>query len=142
VAQLRSWSGIKTPHRQTHLALTAEQLTMLDRSDHVTIGAHTMTHALLSSMSAEEQKEEIRSSKTVLEEMLGHPVSTFAYPFGARGDYNGASISAVRSTGFALACANFPGVVWRRTDPFQLPRLLVRDWDGAAFERWLVGWLR
>ena len=140
--QLRSWSCMKTTHRKTHLALTPEQLTILDRSDFVTIGAHTMTHALLSSVSAEEQEEEIRGSKTALEEMLGHPVSTFAYPFGARGDYNGASVSAVRNTGFALACANFPGVVWRRTDPFQLPRLLVRDRDGAAFDRFLDGWLR
>jgi peptidoglycan/xylan/chitin deacetylase (PgdA/CDA1 family) len=107
----------------------------------MTIGAHTLTHALLSALSPEEQETEISGSKAVLEELLSHPVSLFAYPFGARGDYDEESVSVVRRAGFEIACANFPGVIWRRTDRYQLPRLLVRDWDAETFERWLDGWL-
>jgi peptidoglycan/xylan/chitin deacetylase (PgdA/CDA1 family) len=140
--RLRSWAEVEETHRETHLALTPEQLTALDRSECFTIGAHTMTHALLSSLSAQEQEAEIYGSKTVLEEILGHPVSSFAYPFGARGDYDETSVAAVGSAGFELACANFPGVVWSGSDRFQLPRLLVRDWDGETFDRWLSEWLQ
>jgi peptidoglycan/xylan/chitin deacetylase (PgdA/CDA1 family) len=140
--QLRFWSGVNAMHRESHLALTPDQLIMLDKSQRFTIGAHTRSHAHLASLSAAEQDSEITGSKTLLEKILGHQVATFAYPFGARGDYNGASIDAVRRAGFDLACANFPGRVWRRSDRFQLPRLLVRDWDGETFERWLDDWLR
>ena len=107
----------------------------------VTIGAHTVSHALLSALPRSDQEREIQSSKIVLEEILGRPVSTFAYPFGARGDYTAQTAELVRQARFDLACANSPATVWRRSDSFQLPRLLVRDWDGETFERWLSGWM-
>ena len=47
------------------------------------------------------------------------------------------------------ACSNFADVVWRGSDRFQLPRVLVRNWDGDAFastaggmDSWLRGSLR
>jgi len=34
----------------------------------------------------------------------------------------------------------FAGGVWRYTDPFQLLRILVRDWNGDEFARRLEEW--
>jgi peptidoglycan/xylan/chitin deacetylase (PgdA/CDA1 family) len=135
------WSGADGSGRLTHLPLTREQLARLEKTGLIEIGAHTSTHALLSALPRAQQEREIQSSQTVLEEMLGHPVATFAYPFGAGGDYTAESVELVCALGFELACANFPGMVWRRSDRFELPRLLVRDWNGETFERWLSGWI-
>ena len=141
LGHIQKWAGTGTAGRSTHLPLTPEELTRLDQGGLVEVGAHSCTHALLSTLAKAAQQEEIQGSKMVLEEILGHPIASFAYPFGARSDYDAGTVSTVRQTGFERACANFPGTVWRRSDRFQLPRLLVRDWDGETFERWLSGWL-
>jgi len=138
---IQKWAGVGSAGRSSHLPLTSDELTRLDQGGLVEIGAHTCTHALLSSLSKAEQKEEVQYSKKLLEEILGHAVSSFAYPFGGRVDYNAETIEVVRQAGFELACANFPGTIWRRSDCFQLPRLLVRDWNGATFESWLSEWV-
>jgi peptidoglycan/xylan/chitin deacetylase (PgdA/CDA1 family) len=140
--RLLAWAGAERGGRKTHLPLTSTELARLDEGGLVEVGAHTLTHALLCSLPKAEQQAEIHGSKTALEEILGHPIKTFAYPFGSRFDYTSESVAVVREAGFEMACANFPGVVWRRSDHFQLPRLLVRNWDGEGFERWLRGWLR
>jgi peptidoglycan/xylan/chitin deacetylase (PgdA/CDA1 family) len=138
---IQKWAGTGSAGRPTHLPLTTAELVQLDREELVEIGAHTCTHSLLSSLSKAEQKEDVHGSKKILEKILNHEVSSFAYPFGGRIDYNGDSLAAVYEAGFELACANFPGTVWRYSDCFQLPRLLVRDWDGETFEHWLSGWV-
>jgi peptidoglycan/xylan/chitin deacetylase (PgdA/CDA1 family) len=139
--KLQAWSGAEREGRKSHLPLTRAELMKLDAGEIIDVGAHTVTHAHLSSLSMTAQQREILASKTALEEVLGHPIKTFAYPFGSRVDFNSESLALVREAGFEMACANFPGKVWRQSDRFQLPRLLVRNWDGETFERWLRGWL-
>jgi len=48
----------------------------------------------------------------------------------------------VREAGFTLACANTPAPVDRETDPFWLPRCIVRDWTGQEFADRLEGFFR
>jgi peptidoglycan/xylan/chitin deacetylase (PgdA/CDA1 family) len=139
--KLLTWSQAEQEGRNSHLPITRAELTELDAGEIIDVGAHTVTHAHLSSLPLAAQQKEIRASKAALEEILGHSVKTFAYPFGSRSDFNAETVAIVRDAGFEMACANFPGIAWRRSDRFQLPRLLVRNWDGETFERWLRGWL-
>ena len=107
----------------------------------IEVGAHTVTHPVLSALPIEAQNAEVQQSKSDLEEVLGRPVTSFAYPFGSAADYTEETIAAARRAGFLRACSNFPGVVGPDTDRFQLPRFLVRDWDGDEFDRRLRDWL-
>jgi hypothetical protein len=100
-----------------------------------------VTHSLLSAASGSAQRTEILHSRIQLEEILGCPVTSFAYPFGKRGDYTEQTTSIVRESGFLCACSNFAGVVSRGVDRFQLPRVYVGDWNADTFIKQLSTWL-
>jgi peptidoglycan/xylan/chitin deacetylase (PgdA/CDA1 family) len=138
--QLRAALGTSQLVRESHRPLTAEELQELDRSAFVDVGAHTVNHPRLSSIPVDEQREEISADKTSLVRMLGHDVSTFSYPFGGLEDYTDESVQLVREAGFAGACSNHPGVVKPWTDPYRIPRNLVRDWSAEEFSARLKGW--
>lgn len=126
------------PARATHFAVDESQLAELAGSGHVDIGAHTIRHPWLATLSGAEQVEEIAGGRTRLEELLGMPVDTFAYPYGEPPRLRWKAARAVRS--YRMACANVPGSVGRR-HRFGIPRYIVRDWDGDRFRRRLNDWL-
>jgi peptidoglycan/xylan/chitin deacetylase (PgdA/CDA1 family) len=87
------------------------------------IGAHTVRHPILVSISEEEGRAEIVQSKRTLEEITGAPVTLFAYPNGKPDrDYDLRHVRLVRESGFKAAVSTIPGVAHRGSDLFQLPR--------------------
>ncbi len=135
---LTAWAGVRPIARPTHQALTPEQAVRLAEGDLIEIGAHTVTHPVLAALPVAEQRQEIQQSKVQLEAMLGHEVVSFAYPHGSSPR---TTIAAVEEAGFACACSSLPDAVFRGADLLRLPRLVVRNWDGDAFARWLRWWL-
>ncbi len=140
LAELQTWAGTGERGRATHRALALAEVTQLSAGELVEVGAHTLTHSVLSTLPARVQQSEIVGSKARLEAMLDRPVCSFAYPYGTRSDYTPETVALVRQAGFACACSNFDGVAWRGTDFFELPRMLVRDWDGDEFAKRLRRW--
>jgi peptidoglycan/xylan/chitin deacetylase (PgdA/CDA1 family) len=141
LAELAAWAGLDGNRgRLDHQAVNAEQLRSLPKAGLIDIGAHTVNHACLSALPLDAQNAEIVGSKAALESMLDRPVSSFAYPFGERRDYTRDTVRLVREAGFTCACANFAGRVTALSDPYQLPRLIVRDLDGDAFARRMGEW--
>ncbi len=132
---LRGLTGKPSLVRPTHRTLLPEDVVRLAADGLVDVGAHTVTHPVLAALSLEDQRFEIRRSKSRLEDLLGRPVSAFAYPYGTRTDYTAETTAIVSEAGFRHACSNFPGTLSRTTDRFQLPRVLVRDCDGDTFAR-------
>jgi peptidoglycan/xylan/chitin deacetylase (PgdA/CDA1 family) len=140
IAALQTWAGAGAAGRPTHRALTADELRALADGGLVEIGAHTVTHARLSSLDRAAQAREIVDGKVRLEEVLGRPLRSFSYPFGYKGSYGPETVELVREAGFRNACSNFTGAVLARTDRFQLPRFVVRDWDGDELLRRVERW--
>jgi peptidoglycan/xylan/chitin deacetylase (PgdA/CDA1 family) len=120
--------------------LTQPELVQLASSDAVTIGAHTVEHARLADLSADQQLDSISSSKAKLEELIGRPVTQFAYPFGGPDSFNDDTLDAVRSSGFDVACTTIKGNSRPTSNPHLLPRRMVMNWSPSrfrvSFERW------
>jgi peptidoglycan/xylan/chitin deacetylase (PgdA/CDA1 family) len=131
--QLAEWSGPGDVDMNMHRSMTRDEIKRLAASPWATIGAHTVTHSALSALAEEQQRNEIITSRQDLENITGMEITTFSYPFGRKRDYNQTSRRLCREAGFKKAAANFPGQVHRWTDPFQLPRHLVRNWDMDTF---------
>ena len=89
-------------------------------------GAHTLTHPRLTDLVPEEAVREISGSKLELEDAVGHPVTAFAYPFGA---YDRTVRRIVAESGFRAACTTVGGWNLPGTDDFELRRIEVRGTD-------------
>ena len=143
LAQLLAWAGTGERPDEIHRLMSGAELKRLAASPWATIGAHSVTHSALSALSKEQQKEEIFTSKKTLEEITGTGVSIFSYPSGRKQDYDRTSIQLCQEAGFLKTAANFPGQFHRWTDPFQIPRHLVRNWPVNRFAAELKGfWTR
>lgn len=142
LAQLRQAAYADDEPRATHRPLTAEDVTRLDSSPFVEVGAHTVNHPVLSARSADEQRIEIGCDKEALEELCGRPITWFSYPYGKLSDYTHETVSIVREGGFSGACSNHLGVVKPWTDVHRLPRVIVRDLEASEFAGLLEGWFR
>jgi peptidoglycan/xylan/chitin deacetylase (PgdA/CDA1 family) len=113
------------------LMLTPAMVAALDQ-DGIEIGAHTVTHPILTSLDDESARVEIRAGKEQLEEIIGKPVRLFAYPNGKAGkDFDQRHMQMVREAGFEAAFTTAVGPVTRTHDRFELPR--SRPWDGTPF---------
>lgn len=80
--------------------LSWDQVIELSNDPLVTIGAHTVHHFNLKQLTAEQVKEEIATSKRILEEKTGKPVVHFAYPFGSRIEAGRREFDIARNCGF------------------------------------------
>ncbi len=120
--------------------MTAEEVVALAAGGLVEIGAHTVTHPVLSTCSADVARWEVMESRRVLEQLLEQPVESFAYPYGSPTDYTADTKHVVRETGVRRAFSTSPGVATAKTDCHELPRFHVEDWDGHEFERRFLSW--
>ena len=84
------------------------------------VGAHTVTHARLTDLRAEEVWREVEGGKTILEERLGTGVRCFCYPWGK---WNRRVRDIVRQVGFSVArtTASFCTELDENTDFLSLP---------------------
>ncbi|MCF6353716.1 MAG: polysaccharide deacetylase family protein [Candidatus Polarisedimenticolaceae bacterium] len=112
---------------EAHLMASSDQVRELHKAG-MDIGAHTVTHPILSKLSAAEAYREITESKEQLEALTGEKVTLFAYPNGIPGDdYSSEHVQMVKRAGFTAGVSTSHGVANRFSDLFQLPR--YTPWD-------------
>ena len=85
------------------------------------IGGHSLSHPRLSQLAAAEADSEIAGCRARLEDELGAPVRTFAYPYG---DLSAAVVEQVRAH-YEAACTVEMGTARLGDDRMRLPRLDV-----------------
>jgi peptidoglycan/xylan/chitin deacetylase (PgdA/CDA1 family) len=87
------------------------------------IGSHTLTHPSLTALSESAAREELRVSKSKLEDRFGVRVEHFSYPYG---DWNERLRDWVAEAGYQTACTTNTGVNNRRSHPLSSARISVR----------------
>lgn len=99
------------------------------------IGAHTVSHPILSTLDRQRARVEIVEGKRRLEDITGRRIALFAYPNGKPGrDYGPEHVRLVREAGFDAAVSTTAGIAHSGSDIFQLPRL--GSWDRSG---WRLG---
>ena len=132
VNQLCSRTGANPP---VDLMMTTDQVRLLAKAGQQ-IGAHTMTHPILRTLSDEAARDEIQLSRQALERIIGQPVRAFAYPNGRPGDdYTVRDRNLVSDLGFEFASSTSPWAASSDSDLYQLPRFT--PWDQQPW-RWLM----
>jgi peptidoglycan/xylan/chitin deacetylase (PgdA/CDA1 family) len=137
---LLAWAQTEPLVRSTHRTLADQEVAELARGGLIEIGAHTVSHPMLSALSGAAQQEEIVRSKRELEGILGQQVQSFAYPYGRECDYTEETTALVKEAGFACACTTSSGIIGRRASPYQLHRFPAADVGGDIFAKQLADW--
>lgn len=91
----------------------------------MTIGAHSMSHPLLSHSSPELARAEINQSRAGLEAILGKRVWAFAYPFGDPESITPEILAMTKEAGYALAFLNYGGGLGEDLPLYEIPRIHV-----------------
>jgi peptidoglycan/xylan/chitin deacetylase (PgdA/CDA1 family) len=94
------------------------------------VGAHTVSHPILSRLAPEEARREITDSKVAIERALGTRPRAFAYPNGGAEDVNELTVRLVAEAGFTCAVTTRRGLNTSSTPLLELCR-------GGPWERHL-----
>lgn len=91
------------------------------------LGSHSCSHRALDEASGALLRSELADSKNYLEQLLGEPVVSLAYPYGR---YQPETMAAARAAGYMFACSCKAGRMMADFDPLQLRRIAVFNNDG------------
>ena len=141
----RDWSITKKAHHNSgELAaepkLTDDELKDMLASGVWELGAHTITHPLLTKLPEADRRTEIAGGKEALEGAFGVRVRSFAYPFGV---FEAVDVDLAREACFQFAVTTRQGVSTDLdSDALTLRRVVVsgKDGDFSFRLRLRTGW--
>ena len=104
--------------------LSKDNIKNLIKEDLIHIGAHTHYHQNLGILNDSETKEEISTSKKILEDLTQSPINFFAYPFGTKNSYKKSDYKILKDNDFKLAfTTEFNNYKVGSHSPFSIPRM-------------------
>lgn len=111
-------------------AMTIEDIKRISKNNLVTIGSHTVHHAIVTNCSDVALEYEINNSKKKLENWTGKEVKYFSYP---NGDFDGREKKILEKYGFELAATTENKLICSNNDLYAIPRFSVMN-DGFFSE--------
>lgn len=120
------WTEDESRHHGDRALMTWDDVRTM-RAAGMGIGSHTAGHRVLETLPPAELAKELRSSRETLEEQLGEPVTTIAYPVGRSIAKFPAVRKALAEAGYELGFTSRPGVnrLPPHDDPFDVKRVTV-----------------
>jgi len=104
----------------------------------ISIGSHTVSHPELKRLPQDAVERELSGSKKALEDALGAPVKSFAYPFAfpeADRRFVGMMAGILEKCGYENGVTTILGTARPGANRWFLPRLPVNSWDDPRFFR-------
>ncbi len=107
--------------------LSWDQIKTMDATGLISFQAHSVDHLSLPTLTPELASYQIAQSKKDLENILGKPVNTFAYPYGTS---NQTDWELVKQAGFLGAVGTWRGITENEGMIFNMPRIKIGGaWD-------------
>jgi peptidoglycan/xylan/chitin deacetylase (PgdA/CDA1 family) len=104
------------------------------------VGAHTLSHPMLSQLSPEVAWSEISESKHNLEQVLGQAIWALAYPFGDSSSVTPREVQMAEQAGFRCSFLNASASLVTQTLNYALPRVhITAEMSLAEFEAHISG---
>lgn len=100
--------------------MTVNQVKTIAQSGLIEVGDHTVHHIDLKGAPLKEVESEINDSKKTLENIIGEPVVSFAYPAGS---FDTQAEDVVKQAGFETAMSTIPGEDLSQNNRFFVYRL-------------------
>lgn len=132
IEKLRDKLGVAKQAISENLMLSWMEAKEME-SGGVSFGSHTVTHPVLTRVRIGQVLSEIYESKKAIEEHLGIPVTSFAYPNGKKGDFNDDIKNVLRDAGFTCAVTTIFGTNRKSEDLFELRRGTPWEQDLPSF---------
>jgi len=94
----------------------------------MTFGFHTETHPVLSRLSRDRQREELREGPSTIRALTGQQGVSFCYPYGLPHTYNADTLGVLEECGYTMAFNTARrAVVIGQEQRYELPRFDTRD---------------
>jgi peptidoglycan/xylan/chitin deacetylase (PgdA/CDA1 family) len=114
-----------TSFKEVDRTMSWEQIEQLQAGG-VVFGSHSSTHEILTGIPLTQAEEEIGSSRELIEQRLGSPCLSFAYP---NGDSSPETRMLVAQAGYKRAFENQrPGLWTKKTNLFAIPRVNICEY--------------
>ena len=101
-----------------------EEVKSLAQNPLVTIGSHTVHHALTANCTDNELEFEIKESKEKLREWTNKEVKYFSYP---NGRFDGRGRKILKESGYKLAATDKKRFINKNDDLYLIPRIGIKD---------------
>ena len=128
IESYKLFENLKSPPSKN---MTLDQIIEVEKSNLVTIGAHTQNHPILLNETDEISHFEITRSIKELEKGLGHPVKYFAYPNGEEGlDFRSREVEYLKTLNISLAFSTEYNKLSYTMNPLKIPRMSFPQFAG------------
>jgi len=125
LGKLAGWRRFDPETNGSEKLMSVEQLLTLP-PDLISVGSHTMTHPVLTSLSECEAKEEILESRRRLQNILHKDIKLFSFPYG---EFNQDLIAWCREAGYTRVFSILPTPVWSNAEEYVTGRVSVEPTD-------------
>jgi peptidoglycan/xylan/chitin deacetylase (PgdA/CDA1 family)/ribosomal protein S18 acetylase RimI-like enzyme len=122
------WMRQGSPETSSRLMMNWDEVRGADSAG-VLIGAHTDTHPIMSLLSSESQREEIRTSIETIKQRTDRSPEFFSYPEGRADSFNEETVRILKERGVRFAVTTEDGVNELEDLPYCLRRIGMNPSD-------------